>query len=342
MKAAHKMCYDRILPRNLTTVQRTRSVGGRERAVSLIGKQWQNGSTLRIRFLGGTQAQQDMVRQIAPQWTEHANLDFEFTDDPRAEIRVSFDENDGAWSYVGTDNSEIPLHAATLNLGWVDQGVILHEFGHMIGLSHEHQNPAGGIEWNEAKVIADLAGAPNFWDEATVRHNVLNKYTADQVHGTEFDPHSVMLYAFPDSWTTNMGGTQDNPDLSDQDKAFVAGALMYPGRTGGGGGANDPTPIDVFRGVEAEISASGEEDVFTFTVEQAGRHIVETTGSTDVVLVLFGPDSKTRKIAENDDGGQGQNSRIAIDLQKGVYYAAVRHYNQDGGTGAYRIKVFAG
>ncbi|MCP5081390.1 MAG: peptidase [Alphaproteobacteria bacterium] len=342
MKAAHKMCYDRILPKNMTSVQRTRSIGGRDRAISLIGKQWQNGSTLRIRFLGGTQAQQDMVREIAPQWTEHANLNFEFSDDPRAEIRVSFDENDGAWSYVGTDNSDIPLHAATLNLGWVDQGVILHEFGHMIGLSHEHQNPAGGIEWDEAKVIADLAGPPNFWDEATVRHNVLNKYSADQVHGTDFDPDSVMLYAFPDSWTTNMGGTKDNPDMSAQDKAFVAGALMYPGRTGGGGGAKDPTPIEVFRGVQAEISDSGEEDVFSFKVEEAGRHIVETAGSTDVVLVLFGPDSKTKKVAENDDGGQGQNSRIATDLQNGTYYAAVRHYNQDNGTGAYRIMVSAG
>ncbi len=341
MKAAHKMCYDRILPRNMTTVQRTRSIGGRDRAVSLIGKQWQNGSALRIRFLGGTKAQQDMVKEIAPQWTEHANLNFEFGDDPRAEIRVSFDENDGAWSYVGTDNSDIPLHAATLNLGWLDEGVILHEFGHMIGLSHEHQNPAGGIQWNEAQVIADLAGAPNFWDEATVRHNVLNKYSVDQVHGTDFDPESVMLYAFPDSWTTNMGGTQDNPNLSAQDKAFVASAKMYPGRTGGGGGGHKATKIEVFRGVEAEISASGEEDVFSFDVESSGRHIVETAGSTDVVLVLFGPDSKTKKIAENDDGGQGQNSRISMDLQKGTYYAAVRHYNQDGGTGGYRIMVSA-
>ena len=194
MKAAHKMCYDRILPKNMNKVLRTRMVGGRQRAISLIGKQWPNGSTLRIRFLGGTQDQQDMVTSIAPQWTQHANLNFEFTDHPRAEIRVSFDANDGAWSYVGTDNSDIPLHAATLNLGWQDQSVILHEFGHMIGYSHEHQNPDGGITWNEATVIADLSGAPNFWDEATVRHNVLNKYRTDQVHGTNFDEDSIMLY----------------------------------------------------------------------------------------------------------------------------------------------------
>ncbi|WP_419912140.1 M12 family metallopeptidase [Hoeflea sp.] len=337
MQAAKHMCYDRILPQDLVKVQRTRMLGGRQRAISLIGKQWANGSTLRIRFLGGTQDQQDMVRAIAPKWTEFANLTFEFTDDPRAEIRVTFDENDGAWSYVGTDNAQIPLHAATLNLGWLDQGVILHEFGHMVGFSHEHQNPDGGIVWNEQQVIDDLSGPPNFWDEATIRHNVLNKYRADQVHGTEFDPHSVMLYAFPDSWTTNMGATSENDDLSEQDKAFVASAVMYPGR---GGAEDDITELDIQRGTEAAISEAGEEDLYSFKVKEDGMHIVETTGSTDVVMVLFGPDSKTRKIAENDDGGRGQNSRIAARLRPGTYYAAIRHYNPNR-TGDYRIMVTA-
>ena len=81
---------------------------GRMRAISLSGNQWVNGSNIRIRFMDGSQAQQDMLRQFAPIWTEHANLSFEFTDHPRAEIRVTFDANDGAWSYVGTDNSQPP------------------------------------------------------------------------------------------------------------------------------------------------------------------------------------------------------------------------------------------
>jgi hypothetical protein len=144
------MCFDRILPGELSRLQRTMIVNGRTRAISPVGKQWINGSTLRVNFLQGSESQRDMVREIAPEWTRHTNLKFEFTDDPRAEIRVTFDSNDGAWSYVGTDNSRIPLHAATFNLGWQDEAVILHEFGHMIGMAHEHQNPAAGIQWNEA------------------------------------------------------------------------------------------------------------------------------------------------------------------------------------------------
>lgn len=336
MKAAKKMCFDKILPANMNKPHRTMMFGTRSRAVSLIGKQWPNESTIRVRFLGGTASQQELVRATAPQWTEHANLNFEFSDDPRAEIRVSFDESDGAWSYVGTDNLNIPLHAATLNLGWVDAGVILHEFGHMIGFSHEHQNPAGGIQWNEEAVIADLSGAPNFWDLATIRHNVLNKYSADQVHGTDFDSDSIMLYAFPASWTQSGQGTDANENLSAQDKAFAASAVMYPGR--GTGRGSDTTTLTVLQGVEAVISAAGEEDSYNFDVTQPGTHIIETAGSTDLVLTLFGPDSKTTKVAEDDDGGSGRNSRIVAELQPGNYLAIIRHFN-DQSTGSYRVMV---
>ena len=97
MSKAKRICYDRILPSGMNRVQRTRMIGGgRQRALSPIGKQWINGSTIKIRFLGGTQDQKDLVERIAPEWTEHANLKFEFTNNPRADIRVQFDANDGA------------------------------------------------------------------------------------------------------------------------------------------------------------------------------------------------------------------------------------------------------
>ena len=70
-----------------------------------------------------------------------------------------------------------------------------------------------------------------------------------------------------------------------------------------------------------------------------GRHIIETTGGTDVVMKLFGPNSQTSVIAEDDDGGQGLNSRIVADLGPGQYWVQIRHYNQAGGTGTYGILV---
>lgn len=334
--AAPKMCFDRILPADLRRPHAVRAYApGREKAISLIGKQWVNGSVITIRFLSGTASQQAMVRDIAPEWTRHANLSFEFTDDPTAVVRVTFDENDGAWSYVGTDNLSIPLHAATLNLGWQDEGVILHEFGHMLGLSHEHQNPDGGIQWNEEAVIAALAGPPNFWTEEQTRHNVLNKYSADQLHGTEFDPQSVMLYAFPNEWTIGDFSTESNDSLSDLDKAFVQSESMYPRDDEPATAARE---LMVAESVAVDIGAPGEIDLYRFVADAAGEYIVQTLGDTDVVMTLLGPDSATTIIAEDDDGGMGRNAQIVAALAPGDYFVQVRHYSP-GGTGDYRMLV---
>jgi len=58
-----------------------------------------------------------------------------------------------------------------------------------------------------------------------------------------------------------------------------------------------------------------------------------------VVMKLFGPNSKTTLIAEDDDGGQGRNSKITTDLMPGEYFVQVRHYNSNSGIGEYTITV---
>ena len=40
-----------------------------------------------------------------------------------------------------------------MNLGFVDRPTVLHEFGHALGLIHEHQSPfKGGFEWDREEV----------------------------------------------------------------------------------------------------------------------------------------------------------------------------------------------
>ena len=223
-----KVCIERVLPADQMRFQSTVRRGGGLRAIIPIGKLWMNGSTLRVRFIGGTAAKQAKAKEQALWWTQFANLKFDFNNAPDAEIRVTFDSDDGAWSYVGTDNRGIPLDQPTMNLGFLDGGTAAHEFGHAIGLAHEHQNPAGGIEWNEAKVLQDLAGPPNNWTPDMIRHNVLNKYRVDQIRGTKFDPESIMLYFFPGSWVKSGVGTEENDVLSSVDKAYIASAQAYP------------------------------------------------------------------------------------------------------------------
>jgi hypothetical protein len=76
----------------------SRRSDGVQRAIIVFRKLWINGSKLRVRFMGGTSAQQAIAKEQALWWTSHANLTFEFNNAPAAEIRIAFDPSDGAWS----------------------------------------------------------------------------------------------------------------------------------------------------------------------------------------------------------------------------------------------------
>jgi Bacterial pre-peptidase C-terminal domain len=185
-------------------------------------------------------------------------------------------------------------------------------------------------------VIAALKGPPNFWNEEQIRHNVLRKYAADQVNGTSFDKDSIMLYFFPKEWTLNGVATKENEVLSATDKLFIAGAKMYPGR---GTGPVDATVLKVGAArTNGEIGKSGEEDLYSFNVSTGGRYVVDTRGTTDVVMKLFGPNGRTNLIKEDDDSGIGSNALISANLIPGEYFVQIRHFNPSR-TGKYSVAV---
>lgn len=206
------------------------------KAALLNEARWNPGDEIRVKFLEGDESLRDRVRAVAERWAEPemANLSLQFVEDGDAEIRIAFEQGNGSWSYLGTQCREIPPHEPTMNYGWLTadspddelQRVVLHEFGHALGLIHEHQNPKGGIDWNEPAVIADLGGPPNSWDLATIRHNVLDHYAEDQVSATPVDGHSIMMYPIPAAWTNDGFSAALNDDLSETDVAFIREA--YP------------------------------------------------------------------------------------------------------------------
>ena len=212
-----------------------------DRAALLNEAQWVQGEVIRVKFTGGEQALRDRVRAVADRWTGPgmAQLTFEWVeDDADADIRVAFLDGDGSWSYLGIQCRDIPADQPTMNYGWIDanspddelQRVVLHEFGHALGLIHEHQNPEGGIDWNEPAVIADLSGPPNNWTVEQIRHNVLDHYSPDAVTGTDVDRLSIMMYPIPASWTNDGFSADLNGDLSEKDVEFIGS--VYSGDSG--------------------------------------------------------------------------------------------------------------
>jgi hypothetical protein len=190
------------------------------------GKLWQIGSTIRIRFLDGSPSTHEKVKEFAAEWTKHANIRFEFVRTGDADVRIKFDGGNGAWSYLGIDALGVPQDRETMNLGDLDRRTVLHEFGHVLGLIEEHQNPKANIPWNRALVIRELSGPPNHWDKQTIEERIFQKASiGDLPPYRDFDPRSVMTMSFAAAWT---GGVvvQAGDDLSNSDKALVA--RLYP------------------------------------------------------------------------------------------------------------------
>ncbi len=305
----------------------------------LTGRKWRPGRTLRVRFLDGDPVVQQRIIPFALDWTKYANIHFEFGDDPNAEIRISF-QYPGSWSYIGTDALGVPKDQPTMNFGWLTRDtpddeyarVVRHEFGHALGAIHEHQNPAAGIPWDKEAVYAYFTGPPNNWTREQVDLNLFRKYSRDITQFTEFDPKSIMLYPIPNQFTIGDWEVPwRNMELSQKDKELIA--TVYPQR-------KKPMvelQVDGPR-VDAEIGKHEEIDWFHFIVAEKGRFEIETSGWTDIVMALFGPDDQTQFIAEDDDSGWWFNARIRAELDPGEYYIRIKHYRPRG-TGKYKIWV---
>ena len=194
-----------------------------------LGKYWANGRTLKVGFMGGSEIARSRVRKYAQEWSQVANIQFVFVEKGETDLRVGFTPGLGTWSLIGTDASHMPQHKPTVNFGWFSsqmtesdyRATILHEFGHALGLLHEHQHPQGGIPWDKAKLYPFYQRTQG-WDQATVDQQVLARYNVGKTQYSRYDPYSIMHYPIPNSLTVGDFEVGMNMNLSPTDQAFVA------------------------------------------------------------------------------------------------------------------------
>lgn len=195
---------------------------------------WKPGSVIRVRFLDGDPSLHQKVERIARQWTEGTSLKLEFVPGGKADIRITF-KQPGAWSFLGTAALRVPEFSETMNLGSLTTAKseaaftrdVLREFGHMLGLINEHQNPNAEIPWNQEAVYRFYGGSPYYWPREVVDLNLLRKYKAAGSY-REFDPQSVMAYPIPKELTDGKFEIKETYELSTGDRAFIR--QLYPPR----------------------------------------------------------------------------------------------------------------
>jgi hypothetical protein len=208
---------------------------------------------LRVCFLGGNPTIRKTIAKIAREWTEHSNVNFDFGQttpdaDPRVhqgpdsfEIHVSFlphpASGDATWSLIGTEAKLVSPGEATMGFPKFDYAPrpmnylryhVLHEFGHALGLLHEHQKHRTGCQLDLQKVIRSY---PDGTDISIIRENYVELCYFDQVGPgikDAFDPKSVMNYEIRAEWFESSRADCAvglNSQLSDQDKEAVE--LLY-------------------------------------------------------------------------------------------------------------------
>lgn len=197
-------------------------------------RKWQKDE-LTVCFLNGTDKQKARVKQYAVEWEQYCAIKLIWLDviDPKADIRVSFTCG-GHWSYIGKYNSNVDDGKATMNieLGSFEvsdewRRVVLHEFGHALGLEHEQQHPERKLQMDEEKVY-QVYMTTQGWSRQQVYEQVIKKANPkpEEWEGTDWDKDSIMHYEFPPELTKDGRGVGWNTKLSQKDKEHIG--KMYP------------------------------------------------------------------------------------------------------------------
>ncbi|KAK5659090.1 hypothetical protein OQA88_1180 [Cercophora sp. LCS_1] len=201
---------------------------------------WNPGEEIHVRFLPNlkdSRLSEDRyraairkVKDFAKEWVDAANIYFSFDGANDAPVRVRLFDGAGGVSWLGTSCRNEAANKPTMQLGVSTDETfkftVLHEFGHVLGLVHEHSSPRAGIKWKRDEVLTHFRSSYG-WDDSVVEKEVFQVYPYDEVYAPgAFDRESVMIYPISSNLTEDGMSAPQNSKLSSRDRAGII--TIYP------------------------------------------------------------------------------------------------------------------
>lgn len=311
--------------------------------VAKISRMWVNGTHITYMLMpeplltdADLKKQHDVVDRAFKVWEGlPIGITFERVyNRANAMVRIGFIPGKGSWSYIGNMCLKVTKKVNTVNFGWpmykTKRGfdTALHEIGHVLALTHEHQSPNNGIEWDRDKVYATFSKPPNSWSKGKIDRNILNKMTAPN-HSTKWDKDSIMEYPFPAGMITKPAIYKTEPlrpeiGLSDKDIAKIK--ELYPK-------INTLPTLSVN---EVARISDDEPASFGFYIDEkvVGDVTIEFIGRLDCVLILYKMSSAGVQFIEAKATRMGREelsfpTKLKCKLEKGVKYKLMGRSTKD-------------
>ncbi len=204
------------------------------RVAMLTAKYWgpKGLADVGVQFLEQTaQATKTKILAFANKWGQYGNIRYRETTQT-GDVRLTL-AGGGYASYVGTDNRAIPSTQPTMWLQGFTAStsdaeydrVVTHEFGHQVGLIHEHKRPDLVKKLDPQKAIKYYRQTQG-WTQQQVIQQVLSPENEAELTSTPVEDTSVMCYTVPGTVTYDGKSIPGGSKITASDGAFVA--RQYP------------------------------------------------------------------------------------------------------------------
>ncbi|MCU0387147.1 MAG: M12 family metallopeptidase [Chitinophagaceae bacterium] len=159
---------------------------------------WPTGKVITVGFVNGTTEQRVAVLAIAKEWEKHGNIRFEAADVKDAIVRIRLTHSGANYTYIGTDilkadpgENNMQLDQSLFGKNHAElRKVVLHQFGHVLGMVHEFNPPDEGAQWDKVHIQKEFRRAG--WSALDIENNLYGLYTHRITNGWFWDRHSIM------------------------------------------------------------------------------------------------------------------------------------------------------